>query len=108
MLDRFRRHSLVAAFLLASTGPLLAQGARWEWPEKSKSLEVLPADTSADRLRAVMRGFTGALGVRCNYCHVGEEGKPLSTFDFASPAAASVRSSSSACSLSGSFSSDLR
>jgi tetratricopeptide (TPR) repeat protein len=86
MLDRFRRHSLVAAFLLASTGPLLAQGARWEWPEKSKSLEVLPADTSADRLRAVMRGFTGALGVRCNYCHVGEEGKPLSTFDFASDA----------------------
>lgn len=86
MLDRFRRHSLVAAFLLASTGPLLAQGVRWEWPEKSKSLEVLPADTSADRLRAVMRGFTGALGVRCNYCHVGEEGKPLSTFDFASDA----------------------
>jgi len=24
--------------------------------------------------------------VRCTYCHVGEEGKPLSTFDFASDA----------------------
>jgi tetratricopeptide (TPR) repeat protein len=31
-----------------------------------------------------MTGFTRALGVRCSYCHLGEEGKPLSTFDFAS------------------------
>jgi len=31
-----------------------------------------------------MTGFTRALGVRCTYCHVGEEGKPLSTYDFAS------------------------
>jgi hypothetical protein len=33
-----------------------------------------------------MRGFTGALGVRCAYCHEGEDGQPLSTFDFASDA----------------------
>jgi len=26
--------------------------------------------------------------VRCTFCHVGEEGKPLSTFDFASDAKA--------------------
>src|SRR5262245_296670 len=32
----------------------------------------------------VMRGFTGALGVRCQFCHVGQEGQDLSTFDFAS------------------------
>jgi tetratricopeptide (TPR) repeat protein len=31
-----------------------------------------------------MRGFTQALGVRCSSCHVGEEGQPLSTYDFAS------------------------
>ena len=31
-----------------------------------------------------MKGFTAALGVRCSYCHKGEEGKPLSTFDFVS------------------------
>jgi tetratricopeptide (TPR) repeat protein len=30
-----------------------------------------------------MVGFTRALGVRCTYCHKGEEGKPLSTYDFA-------------------------
>jgi hypothetical protein len=33
-----------------------------------------------------MRNFAGAWGVRCQYCHVGEEGAPLSTFDFASDA----------------------
>ena len=32
----------------------------------------------------VMRGFTEALGVRCQFCHVGKEGQPLSEFDFAS------------------------
>jgi tetratricopeptide (TPR) repeat protein len=31
-----------------------------------------------------MIGFTRALGVRCSYCHIGEEGKPLGTYDFAS------------------------
>lgn len=33
-----------------------------------------------------MKGFAQGLGVRCSHCHVGEEGKPLSTFDFASDA----------------------
>lgn len=31
-----------------------------------------------------MRGITRGLGVRCPFCHVGEEGADLSTFDFAS------------------------
>ena len=31
-----------------------------------------------------MRDVTMALGVRCQYCHVGEEGKPLSEFDMPS------------------------
>ena len=30
-----------------------------------------------------MRGFCMSLGVRCTHCHVGEEGKPFETFDFA-------------------------
>lgn len=29
-----------------------------------------------------MRNFTFDLGVRCQYCHVGEEGQPLDRFDF--------------------------
>jgi hypothetical protein len=31
----------------------------------------------------MMRNITGALGVRCQFCHVGEEGMPLERFDFA-------------------------
>ena len=31
-----------------------------------------------------MRQFAGALGKRCNYCHVGEPGADLATYDFAS------------------------
>jgi tetratricopeptide (TPR) repeat protein len=41
---------------------------------------------TGQKLRPVMMGFTRALGVRCTHCHVGEEGKPLSTYDFASDA----------------------
>lgn len=33
-----------------------------------------------------MRGFSQALGVRCSYCHDGQEGQPLSSYDFASDA----------------------
>ena len=57
---------------------------QWSWPEKPKNLQVLPKDWPGTRLQPVMIGFTRALGVRCSYCHKGEEGKPLSTFDFAS------------------------
>lgn len=62
---------------------VLAQ-EQWSWPEKPKNLQVLPKDWPGSRLQPVMIGFTRALGVRCSYCHKGEEGKPLSTFDFAS------------------------
>lgn len=52
--------------------------------EKAENLKVLPEDMPLPEVRRVMQGFTRALGVRCLYCHVGEEGKPPSTFDFAS------------------------
>ncbi len=56
----------------------------WSWPEKPANLQVFPKDWPGARLSAPMRGFTQALGVRCSYCHVGKEGQPLSTYDFAS------------------------
>jgi hypothetical protein len=71
--------SLVALITL----PLSAQDD-WRWPEKPENLKVLPKDWKGSRLSPVMKGFTRALGVRCTYCHVGEEGKPLSTYDFPS------------------------
>lgn len=48
-----------------------------------KNLKVLPKDISEDQLHEYMRKFTSALGVRCAYCHVGEESKPFSEWDFA-------------------------
>jgi tetratricopeptide (TPR) repeat protein len=56
----------------------------WQWPEKAENLKVLPENTTADQLRATMMAFTGALGVRCHHCHVGEEGQPFNRWDFAS------------------------
>jgi tetratricopeptide (TPR) repeat protein len=38
-----------------------------------KNLKVLPKDISDPELKATMFAFTRALGVRCTYCHVGEE-----------------------------------
>jgi hypothetical protein len=51
-----------------------------------KNLKVLPKDIARADLLAKMKFFSQSLGVRCTYCHVGTEGQPLSTFDFASDA----------------------
>jgi tetratricopeptide (TPR) repeat protein len=76
---------LTLAALFFGTGVHSAQG-QWKWPEKPKNLKVLNKDWPGSRLSPVMKGFTRSLGVRCSYCHVGEEGKDLSTFDFVSDA----------------------
>jgi len=69
---------VVALLMLVGATPLAAQ--QWTWPEEGENLTSL----TAQQLRFVMPGFTRALGVRCSYCHVGEEGQPLSAYDFAS------------------------
>jgi cytochrome c peroxidase len=51
-----------------------------------KNLKIYPADLPRAQLLANMRLFSQSLGVRCMHCHVGVEGEPLSTFDFASDA----------------------
>ena len=51
-----------------------------------KNLKVFPQGVTRDQLLSNMKLFSQSLGVRCTYCHVGTEGQPLSTFDFASDA----------------------
>jgi cytochrome c peroxidase len=51
-----------------------------------KNLKILPHDITRLQLLGTMKLFSQSLGVRCTFCHVGEEGKPLSTIDFASDA----------------------
>jgi len=77
------RVCLVVVLAVALSAVATGQN-QWQWPEKLQNMKVLPADWSGARLRPVMFGFTRALGVRCSYCHKGEEGKPLTTYDFVS------------------------
>lgn len=53
-------------------------------PMEFKNLQVFPKGVAQEELIANMKNFAMSLGVRCNFCHVGEEGAPLDTFDFAS------------------------
>jgi hypothetical protein len=55
-------------------------------PPAFKNLQVFPKDITRPQLIANMKFFAQSLGVRCTFCHVGQEGQPLSTFDFASDA----------------------
>lgn len=90
--QRFRRDRLIpivpflAAFLLAAAAGAASAQQQFEWPSHPGNIKVLPKKMAPEQLRDVMVGFTQALGVRCNHCHVGEEGKPLTTFDFQSDA----------------------
>ncbi len=78
------KYILSAVLLLVVSDQLSAQ--QWKWPDQSKTLTTLPASTTGKDLQRIMFGFTGALGVRCTYCHVGEEGKDFKEFDFVSDA----------------------
>lgn len=53
-------------------------------PDEFTNLKVFPEDVEKRVLIRAMRDFTGALGVRCNHCHVGENPDTLEGFDFAS------------------------
>lgn len=73
------RPTLVPILLFCAAATAWAQTK----PETHTNLKVLPKDMPRQELRALMSSFTRALGVRCVYCHVGEEGKPIREEDFA-------------------------
>jgi Photosynthetic reaction centre cytochrome C subunit len=69
--------------LCVMSGPLTGQ-APGKWPPDSLiNTQVIPHSTPVMQVVGMMRNITGALGVRCQFCHVGEEGMPLERFDFA-------------------------
>ena len=53
-------------------------------PDSLINTQVIPHATPVIEVVGTMRNFTSALGVRCQFCHVGREGQPLAQFDFAS------------------------
>ena len=60
---------IAAAMTVVSAHRLAAQ-----IPEKFQNLQVLPKEIARDSLVQIMRGFSFALGVRCQYCHAGGDG----------------------------------
>lgn len=82
-MSRVIRISLVVLSVAIATTVQPAAAQKWP-PDSFTNLKVLPKDISQRELVNTMAGFTRALGVRCTYCHVGEEGQPLSTYRFPS------------------------
>lgn len=75
--------ALVAAALFVAALPALAQGQGRKFPPDSLvNTKVIPHNTPVRDVINTMRGFTSDLGVRCQFCHVGQEGQPLDQFDF--------------------------
>jgi photosynthetic reaction center cytochrome c subunit len=67
---------------MASAGTTLRAAQKFP-PVKFVNLQVIPKDAPPDVVITAMKNITRALGVRCPFCHVGEEGMPLEKFDFA-------------------------
>ena len=68
---------------------LLAAGGAWgdaagQIPQEFTNLSVLDEDISRGELVGIMRQYAGALGVRCNYCHLGDDPNDFTGYDFAS------------------------
>jgi len=72
--------TFVVALLLAA--PAAAQTPQPAW--KGENLRFYPKDITRERLIQRMREFSFALGVRCQYCHVGGNGVSFEGVVFAS------------------------
>jgi hypothetical protein len=76
------RPLLVAALAVACAAPLAAQGRGL--PDSLVNTKVFPHNTPVREVVNTMRGFTAALGVRCDYCHVERQGGGPGELDFPS------------------------
>ncbi|MEW5918297.1 MAG: c-type cytochrome, partial [Gemmatimonadota bacterium] len=63
---------------------LLPAVAGAQIPDTFTNLQVFPKDVPRDTLVAYMRSFAMGLGVRCQYCHTGGDGRGLQGVNFAS------------------------
>jgi hypothetical protein len=75
---------LTIALLALASVPLQAQSSRHWPPDSLVNVHVMPKSTPVIQVVGTMRNFAGDLGVRCQFCHVGQEGQPLEQFDFPS------------------------
>ncbi len=79
------RVSVAAIPVLALAAVCLPAQAPAKFPPDSLvNTKVIPKSTPVLQVIGTMRNFTFDLGVRCQFCHVGEEGQPLTQFNFVS------------------------
>ena len=71
-----KRLGIVLVLMCLTAIPAVAQV-----PDEFTNLELFPKDIGKRELMSAMRQFAGALGVRCNHCHVGPDN--LEGMDFA-------------------------
>jgi hypothetical protein len=72
----------IAAAALTLASAVHAQAGKFP-PDSLINVKVIPKNTSPTQVIGTMRNFAVGLGVRCVFCHVGEDG-PLDRIDFAS------------------------
>lgn len=77
------RLTIRATIFAFTTALTLAAPAAGQIPDKFTNLKFLPQDIKRDSLVGIMRGFSFALGVRCQYCHVGGDGVSFAGVEFA-------------------------
>lgn len=77
MWSRFPALTLAGSAALFGVSMALAQSGPppGSPPPPPRNLQVFPKDIPRPQLIANMKLFSQSLGVRCTYCHVGEEGK---------------------------------
>src|SRR6266508_6602736 len=75
--------TLLAILPLCFASAARAQATGHFPPDSLINVKVIPKNTPVIQVVGIMRNFAGALGVRCQFCHVGQEGMPLGQFDFA-------------------------
>lgn len=80
------RVQLAAISLIVVANAAAAQGAGKFPPDSLVNTRVIAKSTPVIQVIGMMRNFTFDLGVRCQFCHEGTEGQPLSQFNFASDA----------------------
>lgn len=78
------RRFAVLSFSLLVALLVLSSGATAQIPDKFTNLQALPKDIPKAQLVGLMRGYSGDLGVRCGFCHVGGNPDTLQGVNFAS------------------------
>lgn len=78
------QRSIAALTALFVSTSLTAQTPAKFPPDSLVNVKVIPRNTPVINVIGTMRNFAGDLGVRCQFCHLGREGQPLSQFDFPS------------------------